>query len=428
MKPEANEPLTKKTFFAQWGLGKVFIVIVIMSLAAYGLVKVFYSKNTPASTPAPASAPVASAPAGFFKASAEQLASFQIETIVNHNFYAKSISEGKIAINLDQTTSVYSPYSGSVSAVMATLGETVKMGQPLLAVKATEFVQGQNDLIAGNTAINTARAQVKQAEISEQRKHSLYEARAGALQDWQQSQADLAVAQSSLKSAETALTLAKNKLRILGKSEADISALEGAQQGDPLAYVVAPISGTVTDRQVGTGQYIQAGATNAVYTIGNLNTVWLVANVRETEAPKMRLGARIEVRVLALPDRVFKATLSYIAASVDPLTRRVGVRAVVDNPQGLLKPEMFAKFSIATGPESLAPGVDEKAIVYEGDKANVWIVKDADLIQFRAIQVGRAGDGVIEVLKGLQVGEKVVTHGTLFIDRAIKTMVPNASH
>jgi cobalt-zinc-cadmium efflux system membrane fusion protein len=189
---------------------------------------------------------------------------------------------------------------------------------------------------------------------------------------------------------------------------------------DPATFLLAPISGTVIDRQVGLGQYIQSSATNPVYSIGNLSTVWLIANVRELDAPFIRLGEPVEVHVLAFPGRVFKTRLMYVAPAVDPNTRRLLVRAVLENADGALKPEMFANFTIFTDGESVSPAVPEESIVYEGDSARVWVAQENGTILSRQIHVGRIANGMVEVDSGLTPGEKIVTSGTLFIDRAAK--------
>lgn len=364
---------------------------------------------------------------GTFQATPAQLASFRIKPASTLMFRSERVTDGKIAINLNKTTPVFSPFSGRVTKVMANLGDHVKQGQPLLAVEATEFAQGQNDLIGATAAVNTARAQLKQAEITEARKRALYEAKAGALQDWQQSQSELAVAQNNYRSAETARHLVRNRLRILGRTDAEISALENAERINPTAFVVAPISGTVTDRQVGLGQYIQAGASTPVYTIGDLSTLWLIANVRESDAPLMRVGDPVEVRVLALPGQVFGARLTYIAPAVDPNTRRVAVRAEVENTGDALKPEMFASFSIITGGESAAPAVPEGAVVYEGDQARVWVAQGDGKIALRQVRTGRVAGGMVEIVAGLEPEENVVTSGSLFIDRAVKRSLEQAT-
>ena len=100
------------------------------------------------------------------------------------------------------------------------------------------------------------------------------------------------------------------------------------------------------------------------------------ANVREADAPLMRIGQAVEVHVLAFPGRVFQAKISWVAPSIDPNTHRLSVRADVENPDGALKPGMFANFSIITGEAQTAPAVPQSAIVYEGDTAHVWVAGD----------------------------------------------------
>jgi len=340
------------------------------------------------------------------------------------DFRGEQITDGTIATNDDTTTPVFSPYSGHVTKLFAKLGEVVAKGTPLMAVEASEFVQGQNDLISAVGALNTARAQIKLTEASEQRQHELYLAKAGAQKDWLQSQADLAAAQNTLRSAEIAVGAARNKLHILGKTDEEIRALEAEpalQKTSPEAVVRAPIAGTVILRQVGIGQNIQsaaAGSANPVYAIANLSSVWLVANVRETDAPLMKVGVPIEVKVPAWPERVFKAKIAWIAPSVDPNTHRLSVRAEVDNRDGALKPMMFASFRILSGDSVNAPGVPQSAIVYEGADAHVFVAGPDGSLVLRPIHIGRINNDLVEVTSGLTAGEKIVTSGALFIDRA----------
>jgi cobalt-zinc-cadmium efflux system membrane fusion protein len=158
-----------------------------------------------------------------------------------------------------------------------------------------------------------------------------------------------------------------------------------------------------------------------VYLIGNLSTAWLVANVRETEAAQLRVGQPVEVRVLAWPGRVFKAKISWIAAALDPSTHRLLVRAEVDNHDGALKPMMFGSFRILTGDAVVAPGVPQDAIVYEGAEAHVFVALDDGTLAIRPIHTGRTSGDLVEVTEGLAAGERVVTRGALFIDRATET-------
>jgi len=351
-------------------------------------------------------APVAEGPAsppGTFRATDQQLKTFTIEAVGTHGFVSEELTEGKIAVNADRATPLYSPYSGRVVRVIAGLGDRVNLGAPLATVAASEFVQAQNDLA-------TAAAQVKFARINEARKHALYDSKGGSLQDWQQAQADLTTAETTQQSV-------RNRLKIFDKSDSEIDALEKSQTIDAVATLTAPVAGVVVDRQVGPGQFLQSGSSTPAFTIADTTSVWLLANVRETDAALVKPGQVVEVRVLAYPNRVFKARLTYVAAVVDAVTHRIPVRAVIDNHDGALKPEMFANFKILTSEAIESAAVPQAAIVYEGDAAHVWVVQADGLVAYRAIRTGRSNDGLIEVLDGLKPGERIVTKGGLFIDQ-----------
>jgi cobalt-zinc-cadmium efflux system membrane fusion protein len=394
------------------------VILAVLALAAGFAASLATFLSTPvASQP---TGPQPAAEAGTFRPTPAQLAGFKIEPVRLVTFRSERITEGNIAIDDDLTTPVFSPYSGRVVRLIAELGVHVERDAPLFAVEATEFVQAVNDLITAAANLKTARSQLAQAITNEKRAHELYLAKGGALKDWQQSQTDFAAAQNTAHAAEIALAAVRNRLRILGKSESEIAALEAqpTQKLDPVAIVTAPIAGTVTQRQVGLGQYIQSGGANPVYTIGDPSTVYLIANVREVDAPLMRVGAPVAVRVPAFPERVFDATISWVAPALDPNTHRLPVRAEIANPDGALKPLMFANFSIGTGAAVTAPAVPPSAIVYEGDSARVWVAQGDGTIAARAVNTGRTEGGMVEIKEGLTPGERVVTRGTLFIDRA----------
>lgn len=361
---------------------------------------------------------------GTFKPTQEQMAGLKIQPVSASEFRSLVITDGKIALDDDITTPVFSPYSGRVTRLLVKSGDVVARSAPLFAIDASEFVQAQNDLIAAAATLKTAEAQLKLAQANEKRQHEVYEAKGGALKDWLQSQADLVNAESSHRTAVIALAAVRNRLRILGKTDPEIAAIEAAPESvrtSPETVVPAPIGGTVIQRQIAVGEYINsaaAGAANPALSIGDLSTVWLIGNAREVDAPSIHVGQPVEVKVLAYPDRVFKARIAYVGALVDDTTRRVTVRAEVENPDGALKPGMFASFRIATSGETNALGVPETAVVYEGDTAHVWVARDDGLIALRPIRAGRKLDGLVEVLEGLRPGDKIVTSGTLFIDRA----------
>src|SRR5581483_2851347 len=193
--------------------GKQVRVLVVIVLAAAAVLVCWGALRAHASEPVPSAESTAS---NEVHLSGAQLATLEINTVATRTFRTEEVTDGQIALNGDTTTQVFSPYSGRVVKVMASPGETVKQGAPLLRIEASEFAQAQSDL-------HNAAATLKLARINEDRKHAAYESKGGSLQDWQQAQVDLTA-------AENAATSAKNRLRILGKSDEEIAAIESSKK------------------------------------------------------------------------------------------------------------------------------------------------------------------------------------------------------
>jgi membrane fusion protein, heavy metal efflux system len=303
-------------------------------------------------------------------------------------------------------------------------GEYVKRGQPLFVLEATDTVQGLNDFIAALSAMNSARSKLNLAQIVEKRANTLYAGKAVPLKDWQQAQADLATAENDMRSSDTAVEAARNRLRILGRSDEEIAAFQEKRQIKPDTPIYSPIEGTVVQRKVGPGQYINSGATDPAFVIGDLSTVWLTAFVRETDAANVSVGQDIAFTVLAAPGRIFRARLNYVASAFDPASRRLLVRATVENSDGVLKPEMFANVTLFSKVDSVqadTPAVPRSALIYEGDAAHLWVAHDDHSIELRQVKTGLSNGKMMQVLSGVRAGEKVVTRGTLFIDRTARS-------
>jgi cobalt-zinc-cadmium efflux system membrane fusion protein len=401
------------------------IVFACAALGVAAIVGIGSWFKYPASGSPPAIGPQTSlSVAGTFRPTKAQWESFKLMTVQSMTFQTELVTDGVIANNDDTTTPVFSPYSGRISKLIAKLGDVVKKGAPLMMVETSDFIQARNNLIAAVAAFDAARGQLEVAQTAEQHQHDLYLENSAVLKGWQQSQSSLAVAQNTFDTDQSVLSAARDQVRLLGNSEVEIDAIEhdpNRQKVNLGAYVLAPISGTVIQRQVGLGQYItsaSAGTSTPAYTISNLSTVWLIANVRESDAPKMRLGQPVEVAVTAYPGKLFKARVTWVASSVDPNTHRLPVRAEVENPGHALKPMMFASFKISVGKDAAALGIPQSAVVYEGSEAHVWIARDDGTIVSRQVRIGRTNNGMVEISSGLREGEKVITSGTLFIDRA----------
>jgi cobalt-zinc-cadmium efflux system membrane fusion protein len=354
----------------------------------------------------------------FYRPTDSEWASLAIEPVEQREFRTERVTEGKIAVDEDRSTPIFSPYAGRVTKLLARPGDGVKAGQPLFTIEAADMVQAQNEFITAISGLNKTRSQLNLAQIIERRNKDLYEGKAVALKEWQQSQNDLTAAQNDVRSAETALEAARNRLRILGRTDADITEFQNTGHISAETPIYAPIAGTIVQRKVGPGQFVNAGASDPVFVIGDLSTVWLVAYVRESDAAFVQVGQDLQFTVLAYPDRVFKAELNYVAASLDATSRRLLVRATIDNPDKLLKPEMYANVGIFTRTELAGIAIPREALIYEGSAVRVWVAHDDKTIELRQIKTGLINGNLIQAVEGIRPGERVITRGSLFIDRA----------
>jgi len=332
------------------------IVAVIAGMAAIGTLLLFLSAGS-------GQPPSGEARIARFVPSNQQKSTMQFQTVHSRYFQTVTITDGYVAP------------SGSW---------TQTTGRSSAAKDATPVLQGQSaDVIQAEGDLATARAQLVAATTNEHRQHALYAADAAALKDWQQAETDLTTAAS-------AVSAARNKLRLLGKSDQDILALEGVDARSP----------------------------GRIFSLSNNDLVWLVANVREADAPHVHIGDKVRVNIPALEHRrKIDATISYISNVIDPTTHRLAVAARYKNPGRVLAPNMLATFEIFDGAGSEAPSVPENAVIYEGEISHVWVVQPVGDFVLRTVSIGRTNDGYAEVTRGLSAGEKIVTGGALFLDQ-----------
>jgi len=353
-----------------------------------------------------------------FTPSPSEWAALSVEPVRKMAFRAEFDTEGKIAVDEDRSTPVFSPYTGRVTKLLAKPGESVAQGQPLFVIEAADTVQAQNDFIAAMTSQNKAKSALELADIQYKRAKDLYEGKAVPLKDYQQAEANFVQAQNDMRSSQTALDAARNKLHILGFTDEAIATFQNKGSINPEITIFSPISGTVVQRKIGPGQYVNAGSSDPVFVIGDLSTVWVTAFVRESNAAAVSVGQDMLVNVIALPGQPLRARIEYVAAAIDPNTRRLLVRATIDNSKGLLKPEMFANVTIYSAGDHEASAVPKEALIYEGDQVHIWVAHDDKSVELRQIKIGLVNSDLIEVTSNLKPGERVVTRGSLFIDRA----------
>jgi cobalt-zinc-cadmium efflux system membrane fusion protein len=329
-------------------------------------------------------------------------ASVKVEVVEEREFPVESGAVGSIEFNEDMTLQVFAPYQGRIIDLFAKIADEVKKGQTLYTIDSPDLVQAASTLISTAGVLElTTRNLV--------RRRDLVKTKAAA-------QKDLEQAISDQQAAEGAYKAARDAVRIFGKTDEEIDRMVVERKVDPQLVVPSPITGRITARNAAPGLFVQPGNAPAPYAVADISTMWMLANVHETESPRFKVGQEVKAKVLAYADRTFDGKITTLGPSVDPNTHRVLVRSEIDDPQHLLRPGMFATFVIRVGDPVRAPAVPADGVVREGDGViTVWVTADRRRFTRRTIKIGMRRDGFVQVVEGLQPGELVATQAALFL-------------
>jgi cobalt-zinc-cadmium efflux system membrane fusion protein len=349
------------------------------------------------------------------------------------------IVTGEVLANANTQTHVTTPVTGRVTKILVTIGDHIPEGKPLLVIRSTDVQQAESDLMQGEQQVRsdlkqalvqidcdtaTAEASVKLDQKVYQRLKSLFDEKIASQADLQQAETQLMKDQISLSSQKRKrdatlslstekmkLTLgpAKNKLRLLGVSDAEIEEVMKTQIVDPMVPVLAPEDGIIVERLINVGELVDPS--KPLFTIGDFHSVWLKADVFEKDIPKVHIGQPIELLVDSFPDKVFHGKLDYVANQVDGDTRTLAVRAEVSNQQGLLKPKMFARMRINVGQHTVL-SIPKTAVQDAATKKVVYVAVGPDTFEERKVDLGAESGDYVEVLGGLKANERVATQGS----------------
>jgi cobalt-zinc-cadmium efflux system membrane fusion protein len=335
-----------------------------------------------------------------------QLGSVKVEPAGEHEFPIEKQAVGSIDFNEDMTLQVFTPNPGRIISLFAKVGDDVEKGKTLFTIASPDLLQAESTLIAASGVLQLTSRNL--ARLKE-----LYATRAV-------SQRDLEQAVSDQQTAEGALRAARDSVRLFGKTEGEIDQIVEQRKADPTLVVPAPITGRITARNAAPGLFVQPGSPPAPYSVADVNTMWMLANVAEADSPAFRLGQEVRVKLGAFPDREFEGDIITIGAMVDPNTRRVLVRSEVKDPQHELRSGMFGNFVIRVGDPVRSVAVPLAGVVREGDGTmTVWVTEDRRHFTKRTVKIGQERDGYRQIIEGLQVGELVATEGAIFLSNML---------
>lgn len=386
---------------------KRFAPILLLAAFTFGCAKQKSESPTPAASSPPTSSDDLSM-------SPEQLRGTTVEQASYEEVKVTEETVGKVGFNEDASTPIYSPYTGRIVELLAKPGDHIAKGAAILIIDSPEVVDAENDYLSGRAAVAKAQGILKQAERVRDRLDRLVKGEAAAPKDLEQASTDVESARNDVKAAEAQVDTARQRILNFGKTEKEVDQLGASRIPDRTTRVLAPISGTVVTRKAGPGQYVRPDNPDPLFTVADTSTMWLLAGVYESQVALVTVGELVRVKVAALADKEFPARVSYVAPSVDPATRRVAVRCVLQNPNGLLKPEMFASFVFEESTRR-ALMITRKAIVQEGNLNVAWVVLPGNRVARRQVEVGIERAGKVEIKSGVAEGERVIGDGALFL-------------
>lgn len=314
-----------------------------------------------------------------------------------------------VALDETRTARIGAIVDGVVVGTFAEVGDRV----PADAVLATMRSQVVHDLwadyrkaLAERRRAESELAFAVQAEASARR---LLADQAISPQEAQRAAVDRSGAAEHLDVARTEVRRAEEALEHLGVTNKDDPSGEAGE----LVPARTPLGGVVLERLVFAGTAVTPGT--PLFVVSDLGTVWVVAEIDETAVGRVAPGDAVGVLVGAWPDRRFPGTVSFVGDTVNPKTRRVSVRCVVPNPEGRLKPEMFARVVLGSGPPREVLVVPAAAVQQLDGASVVFVDEGGGRYRAREVAVGAEADGQAEVLDGLVLGDPVVTSGAFLL-------------
>jgi cobalt-zinc-cadmium efflux system membrane fusion protein len=388
------------------GVAVAAIAVLLWAKSLVGLSNVRATDRV-RSVAADQSGQVENSGAQFIDLAEKQTGSLKIGPVEWRTFETLKTAVGTIDFNQYMLVQVFSQYPGKILKAFFNLGDEVKQGEILFTIDSPDLLQAESGLLAsaGVLALQTRTL----ARVS------------GLLKAGGSSQKDVDQATSDQQTAEGNFKAAKNAVRIFGKTDAEVEQILVQRKVDSTLLVPSPISGRIIARNAAPGFLTQPGNAPAPYSVADLTTMWMIANVIETDAPAYKVGQEVKVKVPAYPDTIFHGHVTTVGSMIDPNSHRQLVRSEIADPDHLLRPGMFASFVIRMGNPVRSLAVPLESVVREGDGTmTVWVTADRRRFVMRSVKVDiQQQGGWSQILEGLEPGELVVTDGAVFLSNKL---------
>jgi cobalt-zinc-cadmium efflux system membrane fusion protein len=332
-------------------------------------------------------------------------AKIELQTVAEQDVDDTILTSGRVSLEDLKSAHVFTPVTGRVVRIAAQLGQRVKKGDPLAVIESPDIGNAVSD-------VHKAQADVIAAEHDFKRKKELFEEKAG-------SAADQEAAEDNWRKTKAEVERASQKAFLLRAGSVD--------SVTQTFTLTSPIDGEVLMMNINPGAEVQGqysgGATQELFTIGEIDKVWVLGDLYEMDLARVQVGAPAQVTTVAYKDKSFSGKVDWVSGMLDPTSRTAKIRCTFDNPDRLLRPEMYATVQISVE-QKKALAIPRNALLRLGEYKVVFVEigEDKGLIQFERLPVdvdeGESSQW-LEVKHGLDAGQKVVVSGGILLSQKL---------
>ena len=319
----------------------------------------------------------------------------KVDTVTISQLVNSITLTGKVGSDEDHVVPVNSMVSGIISDVKVMLGDYVKAGQTLAVVRSSEIAGYSNDLVNAETNLRLAQTNLQKTK-------DLYHSGLASM-------TDSLNAEISVQQAQSELNRVHAVLKING----------AGAQGD--FVVKAPIGGFIVQKSAINNMAMRADNSTSLFTISDLKTVWIQANVYESNISLIHQGENVDVTTLAYPGRVFKGRIDKVMNVLDPSSKVMKVRVVLPNPDYVLKPEMYASITVADKENAKCLSVPSQALIFDHSQYYVLVYNSKTDIKITPVQVLNTVGDRTYIASGVNNGDKVVGSQAILIYNALNS-------
>ena len=329
---------------------------------------------------------------------------------------------GTVAVDDAKVAHVRPLARGVIERVSVRLGDRVRKGQALATYDNVVVGELVGEYLSARAKQRQTEADRGAKEQAVTRARELFKVEAISKQTLELREAEFHSAEAAVASEQAAVARVEEQLHRFGLSDEDLQALRPGDSPSPhrdASHTVlrAPFDGIVTKFNVANGEVVEPE--RELFTISDLSSVWVLADVYERDLARVRAGTDATVRVDAYPDQAFSGRVTYVSDLVDPETRSIKVRCVVNNADGSLKLDMFARIAIPTVEQQEVLTVPEAAIQKVDGRSIVFVRLSPTRFERRVVETGLAANGLVEIRSGLKAGEEIVASGSFYLKTAL---------